>query len=115
MIPVDAWMWAVIIGLTAISVISRGFFSISRRPWPLPRWARQGMQYAPIAALAAVIAPDIVSPGGHFIAPWASPHAWGALAAMGYWLWGRSRNFALPLAIVAGLAVYLPLRLMGLG
>ena len=112
MITLDAWMWAVIIGLTVISVVSRGFFLISERAWNLPGWARRGMRYAPIAALAAVVAPDIAMPGGHFVAPWGSAHAWSALAAAVYYFRGRQRDFALPLAIVVGLVAYLPLRLL---
>lgn len=113
MIELDLWMWTVILGLTAISVITRSFFFISERPWRLPGWMRRGMQYAPIAALAAVIAPDIALPGGDYLAPWRSPHVWGALAAGAYYFWGRERNLVLLLSIVAGLAVYLPMRLLG--
>ena len=56
----DGWTLLTILGMTAISVITRGFFFISEREWTLPEWAERGLQYAPIAALTAVIAPDIL-------------------------------------------------------
>ena len=49
-----------IIGLTAITVVTRGFFLLSEREWPLPAWANRGLRYAPLAALAAVIAPEVL-------------------------------------------------------
>lgn len=111
MTGLDGWMWLVLLGLTAISVITRSFFFISERPWRLPGWAQRGLQYAPIAALAAVIAPDILTPGGQWVAPWSSAHIWGALVAAGFYFWQRQGRFVLPLSIAVGMAVYLPLRL----
>lgn len=108
----DGWMALLIAGMTAISVLTRSFFFISEREWRLPRWAQRGLPYAPIAALAAVIAPDIFLQAGALVAPWRDPRAWGALAALLYYVWGRRRPLALPLTIAAGLAVYLPLQLM---
>lgn len=107
-----AWTLLIIVGMAAISVLTRCFFFISEREWPLPGWARRGLPYAPIAALAAVIAPDIVLPGGHWSAPWISAHLWGALAAAGYWFWRRHDQYALTLSITVGMLVYLPLHLL---
>lgn len=106
----DAWMLLAILGLTAISVLTRSFFFISQRPWRLPHWAQRGLTYAPIAALSAVIAPDIFLPGGSWGIAWNDPRLWGALACVLYYAWGRHRPLPLPLAIAAGLAVYLPLQ-----
>lgn len=108
----NGWMLLGILGLTVISVVTRSFFFISEREWRLPRWAQRGLQYAPIAALAAVIGPDILLEAGQLTPPWREPRVWGALAAGLYYAWGRRRNFVLPLTIAAGLAVYLPLRLL---
>ena len=101
-----------IAGLTAISVVTRGFFFISEREWRLPGWAQRGLRYAPIAALAAVIAPDIVLTGGAVEAPWRDARAWGALAAGACYFWRRHDGLVLPLSIAAGIGVYLPLRLV---
>lgn len=111
----DAWTLLAIAGLAVVTVVTRGFFFISQREWQLPGWAQRGLQYAPIAALAAVIAPDILLAEGGGLAPlWRDARAWGALAAAGFYFWRRGTALALPGAIAAGMAAYLPLRL-GLG
>ncbi|MDO5625542.1 MAG: AzlD domain-containing protein [Pseudomonadota bacterium] len=114
MAETDAWTLLAIAGLTVITVITRGFFFISEREWRLPGWAQRGLQYAPIAALAAVIAPDILMTEGSIGAVWRDARLWGALACGGFYFWRRKASFTLPLSIAVGLAVYLPLRL-GLG
>lgn len=109
----DGWMMLAILGLTAISVVTRSFFFISERPWQLPAWAQRALPYAPIAALSAVIAPDVFLQGGVWDVSWRDARLWGALATILYYLWGRERPLPLPLAIAAGLVVYLPLQLLG--
>ena len=74
------------------------------------RWLRRGLPYAPIVALTAAIAPDIVMPGGHWVLPWSSAQAWGALVTAGWCFWRRNDRQALTVSIVVGLVVYLVLR-----
>lgn len=111
----DGWTLLAIAGLTAITVLTRCLFFISARPLPLPGWARRGLQYAPIAALAAVIAPEILTqqmlPAG---LGWRDARLWAALAGVLFYLRMRGTGWAVPGVIGAGMAVYLPLRL-GLG
>ncbi|MFD1709415.1 AzlD domain-containing protein [Ottowia sp. GY511] len=114
MAETDGWTLLVIVGMTVITVVTRCFFFISEREWNLPDWAQRGLQYAPIAALTAVIAPDIVMTGGAFTAPWRDARVWAAVVAAAFYFWRRHKGFALPLTIAVGMAVYLPLRL-GLG
>ena len=40
-----------IIGLTLITIVTRGFFFLTQREIPIPEWLRQGLRYAPLAAL----------------------------------------------------------------
>ena len=103
-----------IVGMTVITVLTRCFFFISEREWKLPHWAQRGLQYAPIAALTAVIAPDIVLINGELTAPWRDARVWAAVTAAAFYFWRRRESFTLPLTIAVGVAVYLPLRL-GLG
>ena len=58
----DVWTLLVIAGLAVITAVSRSFFFLSNREWHLPHWAQRGLQYAPIAALSAVVVPEIVEP-----------------------------------------------------
>jgi branched-subunit amino acid transport protein len=106
----DLWTMAVIAGLAVVTVITRGFFVFSSRPWRLPSWAERGLQYAPIAALTAVVVPEVVMTQGHLIATWQDARIFGAAAGMAMFFWRRNTL----LTIVVGMAVYLPLHL-GLG
>ena len=54
----DVTVWITILALGCVTVLTRGFFLISERDWKLPGWLERGLIYAPIAALAAVIAPE---------------------------------------------------------
>lgn len=99
-----------ILGMTLVTIITRCFFFLSSKPLNLPQWARNGMQYAPIAALAAVIVPEIVMSQGHLIDTWKDARLFGAAAGIA-WFYARRSVLG---TIIAGMAVYLPLHL-GLG
>ncbi len=110
----DAWTLGVIVGLAAITVLTRGFFFVSSRPWRLPRWAERGLQYAPVAALAAVIVPEVVMSQGQLVHTWADARLYAAAAGAAFFFWRRGAGQAVLGTIVVGMAVYLPLHL-GLG
>lgn len=106
----DLWTLAVILGLAGVTVLTRCFFFILDRPWSLPGWAERALQYAPVAALAGVVAPEIVVAQGHFIATWHDARLFAAPVGALVYFWRRS----VLLTIAAGMAVYLPLH-MGWG
>ena len=106
----DLWSLAVIVGLAAVTVLTRCFFFILDRPWGLPEWAHRALHYAPIAALAAVIVPEIVMTQGHLVSTWKDARIFGALAGAAYYFWRRG----VLRTMLVGMAVYLPLHL-GLG
>ncbi|MDO8719240.1 MAG: AzlD domain-containing protein [Polaromonas sp.] len=110
----DGWTLGVIVGLALVTVLTRCFFFISSRPWHLPHWAQRGLQYAPIAALAAVIAPELVMTQGQLIASWQDARIYGAAAGIAFYFWRRGAGQAVLGTIVVGMAVYLPLHI-GLG
>jgi branched-subunit amino acid transport protein len=113
----DVWTLVVIVGLGLITVVTRSFFFMSQQSWSLPSWAERGLRYAPIAALSAVIAPEIVMRDAAVINTLADARIWGALAGSGYFFWRRRSNphhSGVLGTIVAGIIVFLPLRL-GLG
>lgn len=110
----DLWTLAVIVGLALVTVVTRSFFFISSKPWSLPNWAQRGMQYAPIAALSAVIVPEIVMSQGELISTWRDARLYAVAAGAGWYFARRHSAHAVLGTIVVGMAVYLPLRL-GLG
>ena len=106
----DLWTLGVIVGLTVVTVVSRGFFFISSKPWQLPHWAQRGLQYAPIAALSAVVVPEIVTVQGQLVSTWQDARLFAAAAGIAVFFYQRN----VLLTIVLGMVVYLPLHL-GLG
>ncbi len=101
----DGWTLGVIVGMACITVIARCFFFILDRPWRLPHWAQRGLQYAPIAALSAVVIPEIVLADGTLIDTWRDARLFAAAAGIAAYFWKRN----VLATIVVGLAVYLPL------
>ncbi len=103
----DLWSLAVIVGLAMVTVLARGFFIISNQAWQLPHWAQRGLQYAPIAALSAVVVPEIVMSQGALISTWQDARLFAAAAGvLIYFAW---RDVLL--TILGGMAVFLPLHL----
>ena len=99
-----------IVGMALVTVITRSFFFISAKPWSMPDWARRGLNYAPVAALAAVIVPEMVMANGHLVDTWKDARLFAIVAASGWYWWRRGVLGT----IVAGMAAYLPLH-VGLG
>ena len=105
------WEIAVaIVGLAVLTVVTRGFFFLSEREIPIPAWLRQGLRYAPLAALAAVVVPEVVMTQGRLIGTLLDARLFAAAAGAAYYL----RRRGILGTIVVGMAVLLPLRL-GLG
>jgi branched-subunit amino acid transport protein len=103
----DLWTLVVIVGLAGVTVLTRCFFFILDRPWGLPGWAERALQYAPVAALAGVIAPEVVMSGGQLVASWQDARLFAASAGVLLYFWRRS----VLLTMLGGMAVYLPLHL----
>ena len=99
-----------IVGLTVITVVTRGFFVIPEREVPIPAWLREALRYAPLAALVAVLLPEIAMTGDHLIATWKDARIYAT--ATGILVFWTTRS--LLGTILAGTAVLLALRL-GLG
>ena len=99
-----------IVGLAVITFVTRGFFILPEREVPLPRWLREGLRYAPLAALAAVAVPEVVMTQGRLIDTFADARPEAAAVAVAYFFWRRD----ILGTILTGTAVMLTLRL-GLG
>ena len=81
----DTWHTAIAIaGLAVITLLTRGFFLCPERELPLPGWLMQGLRYAPLAALVAVVAPEVVMTQGRLIDTWMDARLPAVLAATAY-------------------------------
>ena len=103
----DAWTMLAIAGLAVVTVLTRCFFFILDRPWSLPPWAHRALQYAPVAALAGVVVPEVVMANGHLVPTLQDARLFAALAGIAAYTWRRS----VLLTLLVGMAVYLPLHL----
>jgi branched-subunit amino acid transport protein len=104
----NAWQGAItIVGLALITVLTRGFFVLPEREIRMPEWLKQGLRYAPLAALVAVVAPEIVMKQGQLINTFQDARLYAAAAGAGYFFWRRG----ILGTIVVGSAVMLLLRL----
>ena len=93
-----------ILGLAVITLVTRSFFMLPERELPLPDWLKRGLKYAPLAALTAVIAPEILMTHGALISTWQDARWPATLCATAYYFWRRD----ILGTIAVGMAVYLP-------
>ena len=103
----DAWTLLAIAGLALVTVLARCFFFILDRPWVLPAWVLRALNYAPVAALAGVVIPEVVMVDGQLASSLLDARLFAALTGVAVYIWRRSVLSTL----VVGMAVYLPLHL----
>jgi branched-subunit amino acid transport protein len=97
-----------------LTMVARSFFFIPDGEWTLPRWAQRGLHYAPIAALTAVVVPEVVLTQGRLIETWLDARLIAMVAGAAYFFWRKGQGQAVLGTIVVGMVVYLPLHI-GLG
>ncbi|RYF40970.1 MAG: AzlD domain-containing protein [Comamonadaceae bacterium] len=98
------------LGMALVIILCRASFMLPQEDLPMPHWLREALRYAPIAALAAIVAPELVLTQGHLIATWCDARIFGALAGLAFYAWRRS----LFGTIVCGTGVMLALK-FGMG
>ena len=86
----DAWTLITIAGLALVTVITRCFFLYSSKPWRLPDWVNRGLHYATIAALSAVILPEILVTQGMLLSSWQDAKLLSAGVAAAVYFWRKS-------------------------
>ena len=96
-----------LVGLAVVTLVSRGFFVIPDREVPIPRWLLRGLKVAPLAALVAIVVPEVVLTQGQWPVHWQDAR-WPAVAVATAWYAWRPGVLG---PMLAGLAVFLPLRL----
>jgi branched-subunit amino acid transport protein len=99
-----------ILGMAAVTLLFRSFFLLPEEDLPMPNWLREGLRYAPMAALAAVVAPEILMTQGHVIHTLRDARIFGAMAGLAIFAWRRDLLWT----ILAGTGVMLAVK-FGLG
>lgn len=107
----NTWEAAItIVGLALVTVLTRSLLLLPREEVPMPAWVKRALKYAPLAALVAIIVPEVLLTRGVLIATLADARLIGAAVGLAYYFWKRG----ILGTIVVGMAVFLPLRI-GLG
>jgi branched-subunit amino acid transport protein len=96
-----------IVGLALVTIVTRCCFLFPEREAALPVWLKRGLKMAPLAALTAVVVPEIVMAQGQLIATWHDARLPAVAAATAWYAW---RPGVLG-PLLAGLVIFLPLRL----
>jgi branched-subunit amino acid transport protein len=97
-----------LVGLAVVTLVSRAFFVIPEREVPMPAWLLRGLKVAPLAALVAIIVPEVVLTDGALIRDWRDAR-WPAVLVATVWYAWRPGVLG---PLLAGLAAFLPLRLV---
>ena len=99
-------IWLAIFGMTFVTAVTRALFLIGGERTVLPARVQKMLRYAPAAALAAVVLPDVLAtPDGLSFAP-SNHEFYAALAGLAWFLWRRSMVGT----IVVGMIVFTLLR-----
>lgn len=101
-------IWIAIFGMTFVTAVTRAMFLIGGERTVLPARIQRMLRYAPAAALAAVVLPDVLAtPEGLSFAP-SNHEFYATLAGLAWFLWRRTMLGT----IVVGMVVYTVLRLV---
>lgn len=98
-----------IVGMGLVTLSTRGFFMFWGDRVQTPEIILRSIRYAPLAAIVAIVAPEILMPDGATEISqfnWAIPQIWAGLAAFVAFTWLRAM---LPTLII-GMLVYSALR-----
>ncbi|MEO6353297.1 MAG: AzlD domain-containing protein [Burkholderiaceae bacterium] len=100
--------WITIILLTVATILTRSSFFLLGNAVKFPPKVQHALRYAPAAALAAIIAPDLLLSGGTVSFDWANPKLLGAIGAGLFFVTTRH----LLGTIVVGMALFTVFRLL---
>ena len=98
-----------IAGLAVATFVTRSSFFVLPARFELPPRVEQALRYAPACALAAIIAPGVLTKHGDIEIGWGNHEMWAVLVATV--VFAKTRNMLVMMA--AGMAVFTALRLLG--
>ncbi|WP_455279588.1 AzlD domain-containing protein [Cupriavidus necator] len=102
-------IWIAIVGMGVVTVVTRALFLMAGEHVTVPDRLQRALRYAPAAALAAIILPDLMTWQGHFTVALSNYKLVAGVAATLFYLLTRKMVGM----IAVGMAVYTGLRLFG--
>ena len=106
---IDWNIYLLIIGMALVTAWSRSFFMILGERIKVSDWMIEAIRFAPLAAMVAILAPEIFLPGNATSAAqfdWKLPNIWGGMAALIAFYLTRKMLFTL----IVGMAVFTAVR-----
>jgi branched-subunit amino acid transport protein len=100
--------WLTIVLLTVATILTRSSFFLLGHAVKLPAKVQHALRYAPAAALAAIVAPDLVLANGALQLTWANPKLIAGIGAAAFFLATRHMLGT----IITGMALYSLLRVI---
>ena len=100
-------IWITIALLTLATLLTRGSFFLLGHAVKIPERVQHALRYAPVAAMAAIVAPDLILASGVPNLSWNNPRLLAAAGAAVFFLLSRH----LLGTIVVGMALYTVFRL----
>jgi branched-subunit amino acid transport protein len=99
-------MWGLLIAMAIVNLALRltpiALLSRVRLPLPVERW----LSFVPASVMAALVATEVLRPGGRWTAPWSNIYLFAAVpTALVYW---KTKSFLG--ATVTGMLAFLALR-----
>lgn len=98
----DWYVWLAIIGLMAMTLLTRSGLIVFGHRIELPRRLQRALRFAPMAAIAAIIVPGVLSQPVVTIADLFQPRTIAAVAALFGW-WATRQMIV---CMASGIAVY---------
>ncbi len=108
----DTYHFFSILGMSLVTILTRAFFLFPKETFMLPTWLERALFFAPIAALSAVIAPEIFVVEHHFIASALNAKLIASACCIAYYFFQRKHTPSVLHIILLGLFVYLPIHLI---
>jgi len=104
----DIEIWITIALMTVATVVTRSPFFLLGHAVKLPPKVQHALRYAPAAALAAIVVPDLVLANGALHLSWTNPKLVAGIGAAAFFLVTRHMLGT----IIAGMALFSLLRII---
>lgn len=100
------YITAIIIALALSTLITRGSFWFAGKHIHLPKRIQDALRFAPVCALAAIMAPDLLLNQGHIHLEWTNIKLMAGLLATAFYFWKRN----MLMTILVGMGAFTLLR-----
>jgi branched-subunit amino acid transport protein len=101
-------IWITVVLLTVATVITRSSFFFLGNAVKLPAKVQHALRYAPAAAMAAIVIPDLLMTGGTLSVTWTNPRLMAGIGAAVFFVVTRRMLGT----IVVGMVLFTVLRLL---